>query len=104
MLLSQQRAARNITRTSFSRNNLHSWYIVMFLAYITEREPWSLKAMHEISFPIIFFLHNFAHLPFITQFCNTTPVIIEVINIHGTCMHEFEITMILTSYDHDDKK
>lgn len=51
-----------------------------------------------------FFLHNFAHLPFITQFCNTTPVIIEVINKHGTCMHEFEITMILTSYDHDDKK
>lgn len=51
-----------------------------------------------------FFLHNDAYLPFITQFCNTTPVIIEVNYIHGTCMHEFEITMILTSYDHDDKK
>lgn len=66
-------------------------------ALVTESNAWDLVSYY-------FFLHNFAHLPFITQFCNTTPVIIEVINIHGTCMHEFEITMILTSYDHDDKK
>lgn len=71
----------------------------MFLAYITEREPWSLKAMHEISFPIIF-SYIISHI----YPLSLNPVIIEVINIHGTCMHEFETTMILTSYDHDDKK
>lgn len=53
--LMQERAATKITSCS-QNSSLHSWHIVMFLVYIniTELELWSLKAMYEISFPIIF--------------------------------------------------